>query len=137
MPYECLLLRCLAAHVKSAFVDRLRLLLRGSGESGGVRILFSHYPHRIPEFRARALPMSAGRIGLDALCCGSLLAALWAFPPSFLAGCELAILQYVGLLVVILAALADALSFMQMAAGARKAWRARPSADRAEPPQGA
>lgn len=116
--------RWLAAQAASAFDARLRRLLPPNAARRGIASRLRQAPHRIPEFRTRALPVRALAIAMDLLCCATLLTALWVFPPSFLAGSELAAIQYGGAFVVLAAALVDGIAFAWMAIAA---WRIAPT----------
>ena len=103
-----------------AFDGRVRALMPRSVMGHSVNTLFRHFPERLPEFRARALPLRAMRIALDLLCCGALLASLWVCRSPFLAGRELLLLRHAGTAVVAAGVLADLIAFGRMAG---RAWK--------------
>jgi hypothetical protein len=105
----------LGTQAKRAFHMRVCALLPRNVMRDHVKILFAEYPGRLPEFRAQALPVRAGRLALDALSCATLLVGLWAMPPAFLRGFDLALLRFCGLGLVLLAFAMDTAAFCKMA----------------------
>ena len=103
--------RCLAAQTARIYESRARKLLPRNVSGNVTRLLLVQYRHRLPEYRARVLPIWASRIGLDALCCGALLLSFWWNPLTFLAVSEQNFLKHSGFGIVGLAASVEALAF--------------------------
>lgn len=124
--------RWLAARAGAAFDARLRRVLAPNATRRGIAFCLRQAPHRVPEFRVRALPMRALALAMDLLCCVTLLTALWVFPPSFLAGSELAAMQYSGAFVVVAAALVDGAGFARLTVAVWTIGAAQSSAENGE-----
>lgn len=125
------ILRHLSAEAKRAFAYRLRALLPRDVLCDHLQILLKQHRNRMPEFRTRALPMHAAHLALDAFSCATLLTALWLFPPSVLAGFELAVFKYAGLAVVLLALTVELVLLCRLACAA---WISTPPETPNEPP---
>jgi hypothetical protein len=105
----------LGAQAKRTFHARVCGLLPRNVMRDHLKVLFSEFPDRLPDFRARVLPLRAGRLVFDALSCILLLVALWLFPPAFLRGFDLSVLRFAGLGLVTVACAVDTAAFCKMA----------------------
>ena len=122
-----LIFRLLGAQAEGQFQARLRGLLPRKVLSGHFPALLRDYPAQLPLFRSRVLPLKAQRVALDSLCCVTLLAGLWIFPPAPFSGDDLDLLRRIGTGIVCAAFLIDATAFFRMArAAACAAEEARP-----------
>lgn len=116
-----LIFRVLAVQAGNTYHARVRALLPRNVMQSHVSVLFREFPRLVPAFRAKALPVHAGQIAFNTLSCATLLAALWIFPPQFLAGFDLTLLRLSGAVVVSGAFIMDAIGFCRITRAARAA----------------
>jgi len=94
------LLRLLASWSRRMFCERQRGLFQREVLPGRTAALLAHFPEKAPGFRARVLPMAVVQTVLDAVAAGSILSALFLFPPQNLGAADLWWLQRGGSLAV-------------------------------------
>lgn len=104
----------LAQEARQAFAARLASLLPRTVVERHLQVLLREFRQCLPEFRRRALPLSALHIVYNAAACGTLMTALWYTPPAGLPPGVLFFLRYAGAVVVPLAFVADVVLFARV-----------------------